>query len=102
MITLSIKKDKLHITTLSIKKNKLRWLFYYLPDAYEHGIKKHPQEQLKELGIECFAVEPMMIADGWHLLTDYQGEIPEYILDKTDALTPHDDLWLHCGIDLEE
>lgn len=87
--------------TLSIKKDKLRWIFYYIPQAVDMGAKEHPQKEMHKLGINLMFYIPMMIADGWHVLTDYQGELPEYIIEKT--LEPHEEMWERMfDINLEE
>ena len=44
---------------------------------------------------------PMMIADGWHILTDYQGELPSYIIET--KLEPHETFWENAfDINIEE
>ena len=87
--------------TLSISKDKLRWLFYYLPEADSNGIRVHPQRQMINLGINMYYYIPMMLADGWHILTDYQGELPSYIIEK--KLEPHESFWEDAfGINIEE
>lgn len=87
---------------LSISKNHLRAICYDLIGAsLHHHIDKHPQTQMRELGINLIAAVPESIADCWICLTDYQGELPEYI-DEV-KLKPHSTYWRNmCEIDIIE
>ena len=88
--------------TLSISKDHIRHVFYDLIDAgINYGIDKHPQIDLREKGIRMIAGVPESIADGWNILTDFEGELPAYL--KEIQITPHSNYWKHmCEIDLEE
>ena len=87
---------------LSINKNHLRAIRYDVIGAiFYHHIDKHPQTQMRELGINLIKAVPESIADCWMCLTDYQGELPDYI-DEID-LKPHDVYWEHmCKVDIVE
>lgn len=74
------KIDNSQKITLSITKDHIRWIRYDIiaADMFCH-IDKHPQKQMRELGINIIRAVPESIADCWMVLTDYQGELPEYI-----------------------
>ena len=86
----------------SIKDNKLRAIRYCVISAsVDHKINNHPQKQMKDLGIHLVAAVPETIADCWICLTDYQGELPDYITEI--KIKPHDRYWQDmCKIDLVE
>ena len=86
---------------LSISKDMLREICYDIIGAYNNDIHKHPQTDMKERGIHLIAAVPETIADCWVCLTDYQGELPEYINEV--KLKPHSVYWRDmCGIDIVE
>ena len=86
---------------LSISKDKLRCIRYDLWLAgMKHHINKHPQIQMKELGIKLIRAIPESISDCWICLTDYQDELPGYI-DELE-LKPHDSYWLNWDLDIVE
>ena len=51
----------------------------------DFGIKKHPQQQMKELGFEVLKSEPVPIGDCWWFrVEDSQIDIPEYLTPMSD------------------
>ena len=82
----------------SISVDHIRAINYSLIGAYEAGVKKHPQLDMKDLGINLLGAVPESIADCWNCITDYQGELPEYISEY--KVQPHDSYWKHWGIDI--
>ncbi len=86
---------------LSISKNKLREIRYDVIGAFKNNVHKHPQVDMRERGIHLLAAVPETIADCWICLTDYQGELPEYI--NEIKLEPHSTYWRDmCEINIIE
>ena len=83
---------------LSISKDNLRAIRYDVIGAsLYHDVKEHPQTQMRNLGINLIEAVPESIADCWICLTDYQGELPDYIAEL--ELKPHSLYWSHmCNI----
>lgn len=82
---------------LSINKNSIRALSYDLIGAYNNSVHKHPQKDMEELGINIIAWIPQTIADCIHVLTNYQGNLPDYISEIEINL----EYWNHYLHDIE-
>lgn len=84
---------------LSISKNNLRALSYYIVGAtLDYHVNKTPQEDLNDLGISVLAWCPLMMCDTIELLTDYQGELPPYITES--KLELHNSFWKDKNINI--
>ena len=87
--------------TLSITKDYIRWVRYDLIAAgMFYHIDKHPQKQMRELGINIIRAVPESIADCWMVLTDYRGELPEYISEL--ELKPGEQYWEDWEVEIRE
>lgn len=66
--------------TLSIKNDKLCCIRYDIIMAGKfHYIYEHPIDQMNALGIHLIKAILETTGDCWICLTDYQGELPDYI-----------------------
>ena len=84
--------------TYSISRDHIRALNYSVLDADDAGIHKHPQLDMGDLGIGWIRAIPESIGDCWIILTDYQGDLPDYI----SEVPIYKDYWQHWGVILEE
>ena len=84
---------------LSISKNNLRELSYYIVGAtLDYHIEKTPSEDLNDLGVNVLAWCPLMMCDTIVILTDYQGELPQYITENKFEL--HSSFWQDKNINI--
>lgn len=56
-------------------------LFYSLQGAYEAGVRAHPQEDMKRLGITYYHAVPQTLFDGWDFwcCENVPEDLPEYL-----------------------